>query len=241
MANSTFKLLLGLYPKTEQIEQKRNELLKEFDEFNQYTKSEELARYTALSKFINSPEFAERKEYYKNLIFKTSEEAKKESEYIRLKKWHEIKFYYKFKTSSGLAHFKAMDGSKEITDFEQLKIVVESTEFHKVEAYMKDKKKWEKTDEFRKFQEFDSLLKNQNFKDYFRFIQSKAFEDFKNLSQSQELAAYLEREKYIQSQEFIAAKSSKEYKKSDAFQKYKEYSGWKKSKRYRNYFSLANN
>ena len=61
MANSNLKFLLGLYPKTEQIEQNRSELLKEFDEFNQYAKSDELARYYTLDKYINSPEFAERK------------------------------------------------------------------------------------------------------------------------------------------------------------------------------------
>ena len=53
MANSNLKFLLGLYPKTEQIEQKRNELLKEFDELTQYAKSDELARYNHLDKFVN--------------------------------------------------------------------------------------------------------------------------------------------------------------------------------------------
>ena len=243
MANSNLKFLLGFYPKTEQIEQKRSELLKEFDEFNQYAKSDELARYYTLDKYINSPEYAERKEYYKNLIFKTSDEAKKEAEYLRLKKWHEIVFYYKFKASAGLAHFKILDGSKEIADYEQLKAFVESAEFHKVETYMKDKKKWEKTDEFRKSQEFDALYTNQNFKDYFKFIQNKAFADFKSLYQSKEVTAYLDREKYIQSQDFQTAKTSvkkKEFKQGVAYQKYQEYIGWKKSKAFKNYFALVN-
>lgn len=240
MANSTLKFLLGLYPKTEQIEKKRNALLKEYDEFNQYAKSEELARYTELDNSINSPAFTERKEYYKNLTFKTSDESKKEAEYIRLKKWHELKFYYKFKASSELAHFISMDGTKEIADFEELKAFTESADFHKVETYMKDKKKWEKTDEYRKLQEFESLQKNQNFKDYFKFISSRAFSDFKKLYQSKEIAAYQEREKYIQSQEFATTKTSKDFKQSEAFQKNREYLGWKKSSAYRNYFSLAN-
>ncbi|HEY4789333.1 MAG TPA: family 16 glycosylhydrolase, partial [Bacteroidales bacterium] len=110
----------------------------------------------------------------------------------------------------------------------------------KVEAYMNDKKKWEKAEEFHKALEFEALRNNQNFKDYFKVIHSKAFGDFKKLQQSKEIAAYLEREKYIESQEFITAKASKEFKQSDAFKKYQEFLGWKKSQAYKNYFLLAN-
>ena len=70
MANSSLRFLLGLYPKTNNIEKHRSELIKEFDEINEYARSEELSRYEYLDKFINSPEFSERKLYYKNLTYK---------------------------------------------------------------------------------------------------------------------------------------------------------------------------
>jgi hypothetical protein len=239
MANSTIRFMLGLYPKTDKIENHRSKLLKEFEEFNQFAKSEELARFEELEKFVTSPAFTERKNYFLNLIFKNSEEEKKELEYIRLKKWHEIKFYYKFKASAAFAHFNAMDGSKEIADFEQLKSFIESPEFKKVEEYMNDKKKWVKTDEYRKFQEFEALAKNENFKDYLKFIQAKEYQDFQKYYQSDEIKTFEERERYIQSQEFATLKASKEFKSSEASTKFSEYQEWKK--KFKTYYKQVSN
>jgi Beta-glucanase/Beta-glucan synthetase len=244
MANSSLKFLLGLYPKTEQIEQKRNELLKEFDDLNQYAKSDELQRYLTLDKFVNSPEFAERRNYYKSLSYKNSEEEKKEQEYFRLKKSKEIKFYYKYKASSTLANYNSMHESKEITDFEKLKSFVESSEFKKVEEYMKDKKKWEKTEEYKKQQEFEALHKNQDFKDYFKFVGTKGFDDFKKLYKSKEVEEYLALEKYVQSSEFQSLKSSskkEDFHKSEAYGKYTKFEELKKSSAFKHYFALASN
>lgn len=238
MANSTFKFFIGWYPKTEDIEKKREELIKEYEEINQFAISEELAHYLTLDKFVNSKEFAERKSYFKNLNFSNSEEEKKEKEYHRLVRWHEIKFYYKYKASASLAHFTSLNGTKEIADFEQLKAFMESDEFKKVQDYMNDKKKWEKTDEFRKFQEFEVLSKNTSFIGYFKFVKSKEYSDFTKLYQSTELAAYETREKYIHSIEFGEAVTTKEFKKSEAYAKFKEFKKWKKSSAFKNYFKL---
>jgi hypothetical protein len=238
MASSTFKFFIGWYPKTEDIEKKRNELIKEYEEINQYAISEELTHYLNLDKFVSSKEFAERKSYYENLGFPGSDEEKKEKEYHRLVKWHEIKFYYKFKASPELAHFQSLDGSKEIADFEQQKAFVESAEFKKVHDYMNDKKKWEKSNEYRKLQEFEALSKNPSFIAYFKFIKAKGYADFTKMYQSTELAAYETREKYLHSIEFGEIKASKEFKKSDAYTKYKEFEKWRKSSSFKHYFSL---
>jgi hypothetical protein len=60
MANVGLKFMLGLFPKTEAIEQKNHELIKEYGDFQEYTQSEELARFKFLDQFINSQEFAQR-------------------------------------------------------------------------------------------------------------------------------------------------------------------------------------
>lgn len=234
MANYTLKFLLGLYPKTDQIEKKRSELLKEFNDFNQYANSEELARFIELDKIVNSQEFNAVKKYYKELVFKGSEEEKKEHEYIRLKKWHEVKFFYKFKASKELAHFLKMDGSQEIADFENLKAYVGSAEFKKVEAYMKDKNKWEKTDEFRRYEEYQALNKNPHFKHYFEFVSSKGYGDFEKYHKSSEIAAFEEREKFIQSQEFQKLKVLKGFKQTEEYAKYLEYKQWQKDYKHYN-------
>ncbi len=239
MASSTLKFLLGLYPSTEQIEKKRDELIKEFEKLTRLATSDEIVRYEYLDKFVNSSEFAEKKRYYQTLIFKSSNEEQKENEYLRLKKSHEVKFYYKFKVSPSYTLFKSMDGTKEVIDFESLKTFTESTEFKKVEDYMKDKKKWEKTDEFRKLQEYKSLSQNPVYKNYFKFIHAKEYANFKKLVDSQELKTYQERESFIGSHEFLTAKTSKDFKQSDAYRKSFEFQQWKKSALYRDYFKLA--
>jgi hypothetical protein len=132
-----------------------------------------------------------------------------------------------------------MDGNKEVTDFETLKTFIESAEFKKVEEYMKDKKKWEKTEEFQQLQEYKSLTQNPVYKNYFKFIRAKEYANFKKLVDSQELKAYQERESFIGSHEFLTAKASKEFKQSDAYRKFMEFQQWKKSALYKDYFKLA--
>jgi beta-glucanase (GH16 family) len=239
MASSTLKFLLGLYPSTEQIEKKRDELIKEFEKLNRVATSDEIVRYEYLDRFVNSSEFADKKRYYQTLVFKNSDEEQKEKEYLRLKNSHDIKFYYKFKSSEPYNLFKSMDGSKEVTDFEAIKTFIESPEYKKVEDYMKDKKKWERTEEFQKLQEYNSLLRSPTYKNYFKFIRAKEFNNFKKLVDSQELKAYQERESFVGSHEFLSAKASKDFKQSDAYRKFLEFNQWKKSSLYKDYFKLA--
>ncbi|MCK7537093.1 MAG: hypothetical protein MZV63_42100 [Marinilabiliales bacterium] len=52
---------LGMIPKASVLEEKENNLKKEFDEFMTYKDSDELARYKELDAFINSPEFEKEK------------------------------------------------------------------------------------------------------------------------------------------------------------------------------------
>ncbi len=240
MINSTLKFFLGWYPKTDDIERKQAELIKEYAEVNEYAISVELAHYLTLDKFVNSKEFDERKAYFENLVFVGSKEEMKEKEYKRLVKWDEIKFYYKYKASRELEHFEALNGSKEIGDFEQLKEFVESAEFKKNRDYMNDKNKWQKTDEYYKYKELEALSKNSSFIGYFKFVKSTRFADFTKLYQSQELAAYETREKYIHSIEFGEAKAEKKFKETEAYAKYKEFVKWKKASTFKNYFKLKN-
>jgi len=237
--NSSLKFLLGLYPSTDQIEKQRDELIKEFEKLSRVATSDEIVRYEYLDKFVNSSEFADKKRYYESLVFKGSNEEQKENEYLRLKKSHEVKFYYKFKASPSYSLFKSMDGSKEVTDFETLKTFIESTEYKKVEDYMKDKKKWEKTEEYQKMEEFKLLSQNSAYKNYYKFIRAKGYANFKKLVDSPELKAYQERENFIGSSDFLTAKGSKEFKQSDAYRKFLEFQQWKKSSLYKDYFKLA--
>jgi len=54
------KLKLGLFPSTKKIDKQHDALLKEYDEYIEYSGSEELARFQYLNKYLNSPEFEEK-------------------------------------------------------------------------------------------------------------------------------------------------------------------------------------
>ena len=58
---TSLKVLLGLFPKTADIEQKRAALEKEYSELLAYLKSTELAEYSELDKIVHSPEFEQKK------------------------------------------------------------------------------------------------------------------------------------------------------------------------------------
>jgi len=65
---------LGMIPKTSVIEDKENNLRKEYEEFLAYKDSDELARYKELDVFINSPDFEKTKRAINSLKYSDSEE-----------------------------------------------------------------------------------------------------------------------------------------------------------------------
>jgi hypothetical protein len=241
MANASLKFMLGFYPKTEALEKKHAELVKEFNELQNYSKSDELARYQFLDKFVNSPEFAQRQQYFKNLVYKGSAEGKKETEYLRLKKSSDVKFYYKFKNLPAYQQFKTLDGSETISEYEGLKAFVETPQFKKVQEYMLDKKKFEKSQEFQKLKEYKSLAANSSFINYDKFTKDKGYPDFRKLYKSTAVTEYEALEKYVLSNEFVSLKNSMkkaEFNNSEAFRKFNEYNQQKNSKEFKHYYSL---
>ncbi len=243
MENSSIRFLLGLYPKTKNIEKHRAELIKEFDKINEYAKSEELARYEYLDKFVNSPLFLERKAYYKNLTFKNSVEKQKEDEYFRLKNSSDIKFYFKYLNSSRYARFLKMEKSDELKHFNDLKSLVESPQFKTIEAYMKDKHKWEKTEEFHKICKYRDIIKKEEYINYFKLVRLKEYPDFNKHLNTNEIELFKTLESYVKSEEFLSVKSSmkkKLFRQHEAFHKYLEYKKLKKDKSLQNYFKIFN-
>ena len=54
------KQMLGIFPGTKKIDKQYNALVKEYQEYLEYSKSDELARFEFLNKYLNSQEFEER-------------------------------------------------------------------------------------------------------------------------------------------------------------------------------------
>lgn len=235
-----FRFMLGFYPKTDAIESKKQNLESEYKKVKEIEASNELTRFLYLKNLVSSPEFLEKKKELQNLTYKGSEEHLKEAEYLNLKKMSDIKFFYKYKESSDLAEYNKTLHSPDLAEYKSLKAFVQSDAYKTVFEYLSDKKRFEKTPEYKQLKEYNTIKNNPSFVNYFKFINSSKYQDFISIHQSQDLANFKNLEKYINSPEFAQAKASKDYKKSVAFNKYTEYERLKKSSKLSLYFKMLN-
>ena len=88
------KLKLGLFPKTEKIDKEYDILCKEYQDFLEYSNSDELNRFEYLNKYVNSSEFEE-KENDVNTDRSEIQDLKNELE--TLKKSPKLIWYFKAK------------------------------------------------------------------------------------------------------------------------------------------------
>lgn len=179
---------MGLIPKTSTLEEKERKLREEFDAFNEYKKSEELARFKELEAFVTSPEFDTIKKEINAQKYPGSELYKKEQEYNKLKKSKRIKTYYQVKDSKELKDFEAFSTSEKLASYESLKQFFESPEFDEFKKSLVQQKQ-DKTQEIKdKVAQYKTLKKK--YKWFFKLKDSKALADFKALDGSPELEQF---------------------------------------------------
>ena len=75
---ASLKVLLGLFPKTADIEATRAALEKEYNDFLVFKKSKELAEYTELDGIIHTAEFDQRKKQIISQKYAGTDEYRKE-------------------------------------------------------------------------------------------------------------------------------------------------------------------
>lgn len=136
---------------TSLIENKKNQLLKDYQEFIAFEQSEELRNFLELEKEINSEEFKLNKKQIKAKRFKGSELERKEKTLKRLLK---------------------SNSSQEI---ENLKAELASEEFISEKKFLLDKKRFEKTEGFKKELTYKELKDSELFKKYFKLQKKNKF------------------------------------------------------------------
>jgi beta-glucanase (GH16 family) len=221
-------------PKTSRIEQERANLVKEFNDFNDFAKSEELNDFKTLENYLDSSE-------HKDLIASNQADKKREQDKIKSyetqKKSKKFRDYFKFKDSPKLRSYLSFSESQELRDYEELEKHVTSPEFENKKRSLEDQKVAEEN----KIKEFATLKKSKPIKDYFRMKESSKLKEFNTISSSSDLERYLELEKFVNSGEFQKVKNSadpKEYKNSPEFKKEQEYEKLKKSRNIKFYFKF---
>ena len=242
---ASFKAILGLIPKTFEVEEKRAALQREYEAFSDFSKSEELAEFIKIENEVTSPEFSQRKKEVQAQKFKDTDEYQTEQEYLHLKKQKDIRNYYKIKESQEIKEFRTFEESDDLKRYHKLEEILRSPDFHKVKEYMalSPKKKFERSELYKNLQQYLGQKKSANIRNYFKIINFKGYSDYSNLNNSKRLKAFEELGVYIRSNDFSSAQRSmkkSEFKLSEEFQKLRQYKGIKKSEEFKNYYKIIN-
>ncbi|MBI9053013.1 MAG: family 16 glycosylhydrolase [Bacteroidales bacterium] len=204
---------LGMIPKTSVLEEKENKLKQEFEDFNAYKESEELARFNQLNAFITSKEFEDIKREINAKKYQGSEIFNKEKAYKDLKKSKRIKTFYQVKDSQELKTYDSFKDSDKLANYEELNLFFTSPEFDEFKKSLIQQKD-EKTKQIKDKQLRYKELKKK-FKGYFALKVSKQLADCNNLDGSKELNDFQSLKEYIEPINFDVLKTDIENKKKE--------------------------
>ncbi|MFA9371680.1 MAG: family 16 glycosylhydrolase [Labilibaculum antarcticum] len=216
---------------TASVENKRDTLRKNFEEFEAFSISEELKDYFDLEAYVLSEKFKSNRKLIESKSYKKSELFKDEKDFKRFQRSKKFKIYFRLKGSNELSTFELTKVSPEIERFKELDALVHSVNFNKKE-------------QAEELKEFKLKKKSQHIKDFFKFEKSKSYKIYKELEDSKELEDYLKLEEKISSDEFQKEKldllDKKRFEKTEDFKKHQEYFRLKESDKYKKYFAHKN-
>ncbi len=146
----------------------------ELKRFDKISASGEWAHYQKLKSVVKSPTFSSR-----NKRNEKSEEYLQNAEYHTLKNSDDVKFYEHFQKSAAYKSYLLMKDSPERKRYEELQKITVSDEFKSRVAYLEDKQKWEKTEEWTGQQRFAELNKMPQVVNFLKYKTSDAFDFFR--------------------------------------------------------------
>ena len=204
----------------------------DFEKFNEYANSSDLARYNELQQLINTSEFKQKVKKLKEEKFSSTEAYRKQQEYLKLKASPDIKDYKKF-TAKGLdSKLEACLESADYARYLELEAKMKTPEFRKAKA--QPAKVWKQSEEFQEEKEFQRLTKSGEVKFIKKTTVSPIYNNYKRVNGSDRLKRYEELDEYVNSFEFKELKKEiedpKRFKKSEECQLIEEYNKLAKSK-----------
>ncbi len=213
------------------VENKRDTIRKDFEDFEAFSISEELNDYNDLEAYVLSEKFKSNRRSIENKSYKRSDLFKEEKDFKRFQKSNKFKTYFRLKGSNELSTFELTKVSEEISRFKELNTLVHSGNFNKKE-------------QGEELKEFKRMQNSQHIKEFFKFEKSKSYKIYKELEDSKTLADYLKLEEKISSDEFLEEKAylldKKRFEKTEDFKKLQEYLELKESDKYKKYFAFKN-
>ena len=201
--------------------------------FKELNGSDKIKKHEALEK-------TEKFKKYHQLKNAADQNKEEKAEFRRLKADTELKNYFRFERSKKLRLFRETTDSHDLARYNELKAKVNSDDFRKREAFLKDKKKFEKSEAFKKYSEFKKLAADQTVKFVLKFEKSALYKNYLDVKDSFDLKRYHELEEIINSEEFKKQKAwledKKRWEKTEEFKKYQQYLREKEKPEFVKYF-----
>lgn len=150
--------------------------------YKEISSSHDLKRYHELKALVESKEFREKEAFLKDKQkFEKSETYKKQAEFKRLAADDTVKFVLKYEKSSLYKNYLDVKDSFDLKRYHELDALLQSEEYKKQKAWLQDKKRWEKTPEYARYQQYLKDKQIPEFVNYFKYKDSNDFDLFKNL------------------------------------------------------------
>ncbi|TKG93766.1 glycosyl hydrolase family protein [Puteibacter caeruleilacunae] len=231
--------------KTEAIRFKGSDEDKAERELKALSKNKKLKIYLAVQKQLAQHNYSKKFEQedfkvYEQLINKANKSKEDKAEISRLKENSELTNAINFKRSNQYSIYLDVAKGSLPKRYDELKELIASTDFKERKAFLLDKKKFEKTEEYSKFVEYTKLKQDNNTIFHTKFAKSKAYRNYTSVKDSNELQRYEELETYTSSQEFIDFKAFREdkkrYEKSEEYKKEQEFNQLNKLEHIQCYF-----
>ena len=232
--NSYFKLLE--YIKDGQFEKEKKEIKsqvfkgsveeKHLFEFRILSKSAGIKAYLELngSEQLKKHEaFAdsEKLKGYVTLRNAPDKDKQKRKECKALRRDSEIKEYFRFEKSKKLKFCRETVDSHNLKKYNELKDYIGSDDYKKREVFLKDKKKFEKSEAYQKQQQYKQLVADEDVKFVLKFEKSGLYKNYLDVKVSFDLKRYFELDEITKSQEFLERKAyledDKKWEKSEEF------------------------
>ena len=167
-------------------------------------------------------------------------DKQKKSEFKTLQRDKEIKSYFKFEKSKKLKLYREISGSHDLKRYFELKGYVENEEFKIKEQYLKDKKKFEKSEAYKTYLKFKEFASDSDVKFFLKYEKSSLYKNYLAVVDSFDLKRYHELEEIISSEEFkqrkIYLEDKKKWEKTDEFAQLQEFIAMKKLPHFVKYF-----
>jgi hypothetical protein len=176
--------LIGYLQSVGSAELKRFKKLKEQGLSEKHNELEQFVKTGKYQKELN--EFNQKKKSDKDFkgTWESTEAYKKHKEFEDLKASDDFNFYSKFKNSSSFKNYLSINESSLLNQYEDMKKEVTSDKFKKRVAYLEDKDRYKKTDDYEDLLKFHELEKDPGIQLYFKYHGSNDFKFFREWTPS---------------------------------------------------------